>query len=147
MEVQKHFSSIVLCKTSQFLQYHTRLKKSAKFFKFIENWFKLFWFSCSKRAGWSSTDAETIVNSNIKSLPQLQYHVLLTRTNFSTFSSIRSEGTVFIPFYHFHLLTNIHIFICSFGFEMTRVPRVFNGSVCNYLAVTRWDLLNLLELH
>ena len=96
MEVQKHFSSIVLCKTNQFLQHYPRSKKIAKFFKFIENWFKLFWFSCSKRAGWSSTDAETIVNSNIKSLPQLQYHVLLTRTNFSTFSSIRI-------FFHRHL--------------------------------------------
>ena len=29
------------------------------------------------------------------------------------------EGTSFIPFYHFLLITNIQTFICNFAYEMT----------------------------
>ena len=34
-------------------------------------------------------------------------------------NSMGRKGRIFIPFYHFHPLTNIQAFICSFAYEMT----------------------------
>ena len=45
------------------------------------------------------------------------------------------RGPSFIPLYHFHLLTNIQVFICTFACEMT-----INRSACVYQTATRWDL-------
>ena len=65
---------------------------------------------------------------------------------FKDFFSIRvthrtageGRGPSFIPLYHFHPLTNIQTFICSFACEMTITYS--NRTACIYQTATRWDL-------
>ena len=47
------------------------------------------------------------------------YQGFLSRTLTAYRTAGEGRGPSFIPLYHYHLLTNIHTFICNFACEMT----------------------------
>ena len=66
------------------------------------------------------------------------YQGFLSRTLTTRRTAGEGRGPSFIPFYHFHPLTNIQTFICNFACEMT--SHIFNRTACIYQTATRWDL-------